>query len=557
MVRLLLKIFLIYYENICCGTQVCSMGGKVYLMYDILIKNGYIIDGTGTPWYKSDIAVSGSEIVEIGDLDENIAENVIDAEGAVVSPGFIDVHTHSDITLLVNGLAESKVRQGVTTEVIGNCGSSPAPVMGEAADQLEKELREDYDIGMDWTSLSEYIDTLKKTSTSVNLVPLVGHGALRKSVLAYENRKPTRKEIEEMKKLLAEAMDAGAFGFSSGLIYAPSCYAEVDELIELAHVAAERYGIYTTHMRYEGDKLIEGVREALEIGEKSGVAVQISHHKVTTKKSWGLVKGSLAMMHNARERGIDVTCDVYPYIATSTGLDSILPAWAHEGGLGEMMPRIKDTETRKRILDDLIKHQRPRGWENIVVSSVKSEENKQLEGKNLLQISKLLDLKPEEAVLELLYQEKAKVGMVRFAMCEEDVKQVIGDELTMIGSDASARADYGLLAKGKPHPRAFGTFPRVLGKYSRDEGVVSLEKAIYKMTGFPAWRLGIDSKGVLKKGMDADITIFAPEEIKDEATFINPYQYPKGIDKVIVNGEIVLDNNEHTGNKPGRVLNNN
>ena len=528
-----------------------------YFMYDLLIKNGYIIDGTGTPWYRSDIAITGSKIADIGDLDKDEAKDIIDAKGAVISPGFIDVHTHSDITLLVNGLAESKVRQGVTTEVIGNCGSSPAPITGEAAEQLKKEIKEDYDINLDWSSYKEYLVRLSQTETSVNVVPLVGHGAIRKAVMGYKNRKPTRKEMEKMKDLLAGAMDAGAYGFSTGLIYAPSCYAEVDELIELAYVAAERFGIYTTHMRHEGDHLIDGVREAIEIGERSGISVQISHHKVTTKESWGLVKGSLAMMHTARERGVDVTCDVYPYIATSTGLDSILPSWAHEGGLGEMLPRIRDKKIRRQIMDDLIQHEEPRGWENLVVSSVNSEGNKDFEGKNIMEISKLLDLNPEEAVLELIYQERARVGMVRFAMSEEDVKYVMSNDLTMIGSDAGARANYGPLAKGKPHPRAFGTFPRVLGKYCRDEGVVSLENAIYKMTGFPAWRLGLDNKGVLKEGMDADITIFDPQKIKDKATFLNPHRYPVGIDKVIVNGELVIDNDEHTGNKPGWVLNKN
>jgi len=307
-------------------------------------------------------------------------------------------------------------------------------------------------------------------------------------------------------------------------------------------------------MRDEGDELVEAVKEAIEIGERAGIPVQISHHKITMKKSWGLVKGTLGMMHSARKRGVDVSCDVYPYIATNTGLDSNLPDWAHEGGLDKMLERLREPGSRKRIIDYFKEKERPRGWDNVVISSVYTKNNKEYEGKNILEISEMMNLSPEETTIELIYQEEARVEMIRFAMCEEDVKTVISDELSMICTDASSRADYGILSKGKPHPRAFGTFPRVLGKYVREENVLTLEKAVYKMTGLSAWRLGLQQKGLLRTGMDADITIFNPKTINDKASFKEPFQYSSGINKVIVNGNIVVDENEHTGKMPGRVI---
>ena len=522
-------------------------------MYDYIIKDGKIIDGSGAPWFKSDIAISKGKIKKIAKLAEDEGEKIIDAKGLVVSPGFIDIHTHSDLTVLVNGRSESKIRQGVTTEVIGNCGSSPAPAYGKGYKHLIEELK-DYDLDYDWKSYKEYLAEIDKKEKSVNIVPLVGHGALRRSVLGYENRKPNVEELTKMKNLLKKAMKAGARGFSSGLIYPPSSYAETEELIELAKTAAEFGGIYTTHMRYEGEKLVEGVKEAIKIGEESGISVQISHHKVTVKNSWGLVSGTLEMMREARKRGVDVSCDVYPYPATSTGLDSILPDWAHEGGLEDLLERLENEITKNEIIKFLEKIERPRGFENIMVTSIQSEKNKVFEGRNIKEISDKLGINPEETVIKLVLDEKAKVGMIRFAMSEKDIKKVIADPLAMICSDAGSRADYGLLAEGKPHPRAFGTFPRVLGKYSRDEEVISLEEAVYKMTGLTAWRLGLQNKGLLKEGMDADITIFDLEIIEDKATFIDPLQYPKGISKVIVNGEIVVDKGDHTGKMPGKLV---
>lgn len=523
-------------------------------MLDLLIKDGIIIDGSGSPWYKGDIGIKEGTIAVTGKLTGARARHTIEAKGLVVTPGFIDSHSHSDLPLLVNGLAESKVRQGVTTEVIGNCGFSPAPIQGSFRQEFARQLKADYNLELNWSSFTEYLGVLKARKTSVNIVPLVGHGALRKSVLGYEDRRPTEDEMEKMKGLLKEAMEAGAYGFSSGLIYPPSCYAEIDELVELAKVAGRMGGIYTTHIRYEGRRLVEGVEEAIRIGERAGIPVQISHHKVTCRENWGLVSGTLSMLKQARQSGVDITCDVYPYLATSTGLTSTLPQWAHEGGIEKLISRIRDPRLRNKILQDLIENQAPRCWHNIVISSVITEKNRSLEGKNVAEIAEEKGKNPEEVVLEIIEEEEGNVGMIRFAMCEEDLETVLKDELSMVGSDGSALADYGLLGKGKPHPRNFGTFPRIIGKYWRERRIFSLERAVYKMTGFPAWRFGLHSKGLIRAGMDADLVIFDPEEIADRATFLEPFKYPAGIKKVIVGGEIIIDDGEHTGKRPGKVL---
>ncbi|MGM0410386.1 MAG: N-acyl-D-amino-acid deacylase family protein [Bacillota bacterium] len=521
-------------------------------MYKYLIKNGKIIDGSGTPWFKGDIAIKDGKIVKIGRKISDKAKQVIDANGLVVSPGFIDIHTHSDLTLLVNGRAESKIRQGVTTEVIGNCGSSPAPAFGAGSKYLKEELNE-FNLDYNWKSYEEYLKVLENADISVNVVPLVGHGALRRSVLGYEQRKANLKELNKMKELLVEALKAGARGFSSGLIYPPSSYADTEELIELAKTAVKYGGIYTTHMRYEGEKLVEGVKEAIKIGEESGIPVQISHHKVTVKNSWGLVHGTLAMMKEARKRGVDVSCDVYPYPATSTGLDSILPDWAHEGGNEKLLQRLEDEESTKKIIKYLEENERPRGFENIVVTSIHSDKNKKYEGKNIKEISENLAISAEETVIKIVFEEKVKAGMIRFAMCESDIKKVISDPLSMICSDAGSVATYGKLAEGKPHPRAFGSFARVLGKYVREEEVISLEEAVYKMTGLSAWRLNLENRGLLKEGMAADICIFDENEIIDKATFTEPLEYAQGIKKVIVNGEVVIDEGKHSSKMPGII----
>lgn len=525
-------------------------------MYDILIRNGKIVDGTGNPWFRADVAVSDGQIVAIGQIPADaMARQVIDAAGRVVAPGFIDIHSHSDLPLLVDGLAHGKVRQGVTTEVIGNCGFSLAPILSEMAQKDVNEDLDAYGLSHRWKTMDEYLTILQKSGISIHVVPLIGHGAIRKSVMNYDQRPATAEELEKMRQLIRDCMEAGCFGMTSGLIYPPSCYADTDELVELSKVVAQYGGIYATHMRNESNEVYQAVEESIEIGRRAGIPVQISHHKVCHPHYWGEVERTLQRMHSVREQeGLDVTCDVYPYLATATSLSSLIPDEYHAGGKEVLLDHLRDLTLRKTLLDNLETHQNPRGWHNLFISAVKTEANHSVVGKDFAAIAKERGTSSAQAVIDLLIEEELNVDMIRFAMCETDVARVISDDLTMIGSDGDALAITGPLSKGKPHPRNFGTFPRVLSKYSREEGVVSLERAVQKMTSLSAGRLGLMSKGILREGMDADITIFDPATVKDLADFTNPFQYPAGIPYVIVAGTPVIVNGEHTGAKPGHVL---
>lgn len=523
-------------------------------MYDILIKNGQIVDGTGSPWFYGNVAVKDGKIAALGQV-ERPAKEVIDADGKVVSPGFIDFHTHSDVTLLINPKAESKIRQGVTLEVTGHCGSSPAPLVGEAVEEERAALRKEYGYELCWESFGEWLGQLERQGTAVNVVAFVGHGVIRRAILGYENRKPTAEEMRAMQALLAQALEDGAFGMSTGLIYTPGCFADTAELIELSKVLKTYGALYTSHIRDEEFHLVEAVEEAIAIGAGAGVPVQISHHKVGGQSNWGMVNKTLAMIDEARARGLDVTVDQYPYVATSTGLDSIIPDWAHEGGKKAMRERLTHPEIRRQLLAEVTTHQiRKGGWDKIYVASVFKEENKPFEGKNIAEIAEITGKHPCDAAFDLLLDEDFDVAMVRFAMCEEDVKTIMKYPGAMVGSDGWALAPYGTLSRGKPHPRSYGTFPRILGKYVREEKVISLEFAVKKMTGLPAGRLKLWDRGLLRPGYYADITVFDAETIMDKATYTDPHQYPVGIEYVIVNGQIVIDHDEHRGILPGKVL---
>jgi len=469
-------------------------------MYSIIIKGGKIVDGTGNPWFYGDIGIKNGKISKIGRLHSE-AEKVIDAEGCIISPGFIDMHSHSDLTPLINPLNDRLREQILET----------SPMLKEADARLE------------WSSTAEYMEVIERNGVSLNLAPLVGHGTLRAFVMGYEKRRPTSMELEQMKRLLAESLEQGAFGMSTGLIYPPSCYAETEEIIELCKVVAKYGGIYSSHIRGEEHQLLDSVKEAIEIGEKAKVPVEISHHKAAGRENWGKVKETLRMIEEARGLGVEVTCDVYPYTAGSFGLDSILPPYAHEGGVKKMLEKLKDSESRRKLRNDT-----------------------ELAGQK--------SVDPFDFVFDLIIEEKSSTSVVLFSMSEDDMRRVLKSPFSMIGSDSSARAAYGILAAGKPHPRAYGTFPRVLGKYVREEKVLTLQDAIRKMTSFPAQKLGLKDRGLIKEGMWADITIFNPRKITDKATFTAPHQYPEGIKYVIINGKIVMEEGEHTKEKPGKVL---
>ncbi len=522
------------------------------MKYDILFEGGRVVDGSGNTWFRADVGVVGDRIEAVDDLRGAKAERRVDAGGHIVAPGFMDIHSHSDIPLLIDPKVESKVYQGITVEVIGNCGSSAAPM-----NRAVKAYREKYgrggvpeDFEFDWSTMRDYMDRVDGQGCSFNVATWVGHGTVRQNVMAYDDREPTDTELRKMKRLVDDAMRDGAYGMSTGLIYPPSVYAKTPEIIELAKVSAKRGGLYASHIRgEEHESLLRAVREAIEIGEKAELPVQITHFKASGKKAWGMVRQSLALVEDARARGVDVTFDQYPYIASSTGLAAILPHWAHEGGPEKMMERLRDPETRARMA----REQRiERDWDGVLIVFAKN--NPQYNGWTIAQLAKEQGKKPHDAACDLLLAENTVVQSVMFGMDEEDVKTVMRSPIGMVGSDGSAISPKGILGVGKPHPRYYGTFPRVLGHYARDERVITVEEAVRKMTSAPAQRLGLRDRGLLREGFKADVVVFDPAKVRDEATFTDPHRFPTGIPYVVCNGVFTVDGGKHTGALPGRML---
>ncbi len=532
-------------------------------MFDVIIKNGLIVDGTGRPGFTADIGIDGDRIVEIGELGPSSAR-VIDAEGCVVAPGFIDCHSHTDQSVLLNPSCESKVTQGVTTEISGNCGESPASRSDRYAveDEYADEFAE-YGVDSNWHSMADYLFRLDALPMAINYATLVGHGAIRIAAMGRSGRQPSEDELAQMERMVEQSLLAGAFGLSSGLVYPPGCYADTDELIHLCRVAARNGGIYTTHMRNEGVDLIPALEEAIRIGREAGIGVQISHHKACGRNSWGRVVDSLALIDSAREQGLDIWADQYPYTATATGLESLLPDWAHDGGNSALVRRLTDPRDHQRLRDELIKNTGDGwigdwgGWDSVVISFVKRDANRRYEGMSITAIASEQGRHPVDTVLDLLIDENGSVGVQHFAISPDDIVTVMRHPSTLIGSDATARSTSGPMSTGKPHPRAFGTFPRVLGTYVREQGVISLEEAVAKMTGRTAARFGLRGRGVLSEGNYADITIFDPDTIADAATYETPHALARGIEYVLVNGVVVLDSGRLVDLgmiKSGRVL---
>lgn len=530
-------------------------------MFDLVIKNGLIVDGTGKPGFRADVGIMGDRIAQIGELDAS-GERILDAEDCVVAPGFIDMHSHTDASVIKNRTCESKLTQGVTTEVSGNCGYSSAPFGGKQNDaEEETEWLKEQGIADHWRTMGEFLDALDKVPMSINFVTFAGHATIRAFAMGYDDREPTDEELAEMRRLAAESVRDGAYGVSSGLIYPPACFAKTEELIELCQATAQYGSIYATHMRSEAEHLLEGVAEALRIGREGGVGVQISHHKACGAKNWGMVNQSLAMIDAARAEGVDVWADQYPYVATATTLGIMVPQWVHDGGRDAMLARLRDPDQRGKIREVMLREMTAGyladsgGWPTVVVSSVKNEKNFFCEGLNIEEIAAKIGKHPVDTCLDLLLEEEGSVGMMHFVIGEDDVKTVMRHPAVVIGSDATARG--GSSGHGKPHPRAYGTFPRVLGKYVREEKVLSLEEGVAKMSGRSAGRLGLSKRGFIAEGYFADITVFNPDEIADVATFTDSQRHAKGIPYVLVNGRIALENGhvtELTGAGSGRVL---
>ena len=525
--------------------------------FDFLIKGGLIFDGTGSdakPRY-GDIGVKGDRIEAIGNLSGASAEKTIDAKGICVCPGFIDTHAHSEFTLLADGRAEGKICQGITTEINGNCGLSAAPLYGAAFEQREKDL-EDLNIKERWNSFSEYFAILNKKKFATNFMTLVGHGNLRASAAGYAARELIHEEKENMSKLLKDAIDSGAKGMSTGLVYPPGVYSDTSEIIELAKKAVKyKDGIYTTHMRSEGHGLLEAIDEVIKIGLDSKIPVHISHLKTSGEKNWGKINKVFEKIHDAQQKGLNLTCDRYPYIAASTDLDAVLPSWVYEGGHEKELERLKSSNVQERIRKEILQeHPEKNYWDNITISSVNLNKNKWMESKRLSDISRISGKAPMEFLFEILAEEKLRVGAIFFSMHEDNLKSILKLPFAMFGSDSSARSFDGITAQGKPHPRGFGSFPRILGKYVREEKVFSLQEAVYKMTGLSAKTFKIERRGIIAKDFFADITVFDPNTVKDNSTFDNPFQMPEGIYYVFVNGVPVVWEGGCTGALPGRIL---
>ncbi len=528
---------------------------------DILIRGGKVVDGTGSPWVREDIGIREGRIARIGALDED-GRKTIDAKGMVASPGFVDLHTHNDLTILAHRDAESYIMQGVTTACVGNCGLSLVPVSPDSLGLLKRYLApflvSDFEYGWDWKTFREYYEKVEDGGISQNLAPLVGQGSIRLAVKGFDSARASGDEMGAMKQLLEESLEEGAFGMSTGLIYPPGSYSSTEELVELGAVLSRYGAIYATHLRNEGDRLMESLDEAIRIGEANGVGVEISHHKAAGRANWGKVHATLRAMEQARQRGVEINCDVYPYTAGSTTITALLPVWAQEGGVDRMLERLASqeirSEIRRQIAEGSMEGERlieGAGWEGIVVGECPSR--REFEGKSLASILKERSGSDDlcERFFDWLLEIQGNSTMVLFHMDEDDVKTVMSSPLSSIISDAWVTTPS---SGGKPHPRAYGTFPRVLGKYAREERVLTLEDAIRKMTSLPAGKLGLEKRGLIKEDFWADIVVFDPDTIADTATYAEPHQYPKGIEYVIVNGEVVVENGRLTGARPGRVL---
>ncbi|MFH2110772.1 MAG: D-aminoacylase [Candidatus Bathyarchaeota archaeon] len=516
-------------------------------MHDILLRGGRVVDGIGNPWFHGDVAVKGGFITGVGRMDGE-AETVLDVEGLAVAPGFIDTHSHSDLLLISEPLAEAKIMQGVTTEVVGQDGLGEAPIDAGHVEQWRRYLsglNGDPDVEWSWRSFSEYLDALSEARPSVNVAALVGHGNLRLATMGMDDRSPDSGELEEMRLLLARSLEEGAIGFSTGLIYAPCIYSETWELAELCKTVSALGGVFVVHMRDEGDRLVESMDEVVQIGCEAGVPVHISHFKASGEANWGKSADALRRLYEARREGVQVSFDQYPYTAGSTFLSSLLPPWVHAGGVDLLLRRLRDPQVRSRIKEESKKvgSRSPR-WDRLHCTNLKTEANTGFEGMSMKDIAEARGQSPLDALMDIVLEESNATTMISFTMSEDDVKRFMADPHGTVCTD-------GILL-GKPHPRAYGTFPRVLGHYVR-EGVLRLEDAVRKMTSLPAQIMGLEGRGVIRPGFRADITVFSPDAIKDTATYADPRRHPAGVTHVIVNGELTVRDGEHTGVRAGQV----
>ena len=526
-------------------------------VYDILITGGEVYDGSGGPAIKADVAISGDKIAQVGPMDRSQARRVIDASGQAVAPGFINMLSWSTESLIADGNSQGELRQGVTTEIMGE-GDSMGPLTPTMKERILKE-QGDIKYPIEWTTLAEYLAYLEKKGVSQNVASFLGATTVREYAIGLEDKAPTPEQLETMKKLVRQEMEAGALGIGSSLIYAPANYASTEELIELCKAAAPFQGKYISHIRSEGKGLLEGIDELIRISREAQIPAEIYHLKASGEAHWGKMDAAIAKVEAARREGLKITADMYTYTASSTGLNACIPLWAQSGGPEAMRQRFRDAKDRQRILREMTAstattENRVNSPEKILLVEFKNEKLKPLQGKTLAEVAKLRGKPAAETVLDLMTEDESRVGVVYFTMSEDNVRKQIALPWVSFGSDGASMATEGVFLKSNTHPRAYGNFARLLGKYVREEKLIPLSEAIRKLTSLPAQNLGLDRRGSLKEGFFADVVVFDPNTIQDHATFGKPHQYSTGVNHVLVNGQLVLSEGQHTGVRSGRAL---
>jgi len=528
--------------------------------YDVILRGGNIYDGSGEKPYIGDVAFDGDRIAAIGDIGEATAPIQIDVKGLAVAPGFINMMSWANESLIEDGRSQSDIRQGVTLEIMGEGDS-----MGPLNDAMKAEMigqQSDIRYEIEWTTLAEYLEFLERRGVSPNVASFIGSATPRTYVIGHDDREPTPEELEQMRGLVREAMEDGALGVASSLMYPPGLFAKTDELVSLSEVAAEYDGMYISHMRDEGANMIEAVEELLTIAREANIRAEIYHLKSSGKSNWPLFDKAVAMVETARTEGLPVTADVYMYPAGSTGLNATIPPWVQEGGFEASLERMRDPAIRKRIASEMLEESdewenmflAPGSPDNILLVSFKSDALRPLTGKTVAEVAEMRGTSPQDTIMDLIVEDGSRIGTVYFTQSEDVVRKAIALPWVSFNSDAASLAPEGVFLNSNPHPRAYGSFARLLGKYVREEKLISLEEAIRKLAALPAQNMRIDSRGELKAGFYADVVVFDPETIQDHATFVEPHQYATGMLHVFVNGEQVLKDGEHTGATPGRVV---
>jgi len=528
-------------------------------IFDVIIKGGTVYDGAGRPPMKADVGIKGDRIAAIGNLSRATAPAIIDARGLAVAPGFINMLAHSESSLIADPRSLSELKQGVTTQIFGELSMGP---LNEAMKQRLRQQQGDVKYEIEWTTLTEYLNYLEKRGISQNVASFIGAATIRENVIGLEDKPPTPAQLDQMRELVRRDMEGGALGITTALIYPPAFFAKTDELIELCKVAAKYQGKYTTHMRSEGNQLIEAVQETIRISREAGLPAEIYHLKASGEANWPKMDQVIRMIEDARRQGVKITANMYTYPAGGTGLDAAMPPWVWDGGREAGYQRLQDPATRKKIAEAI--RTPTNEWENlylltgspdrILLASFRSEKLKPLTGKTLAEVARMRGEDPVESIMNLVLEDRSRIGTIYFLMSEDNIKKQIRQPWVSFGSDAASIAPEGNFLKSSAHPRAYGNFARLLGKYVRDEKVISLTEAVRRLSGLPATNMGLDHRGFLKPGMYADVVVFDPQTIADRATFENPHQLAVGVKHVFVNGVQVLKDGEHTGAKPGKAL---